>query len=78
MADLTAQEAVKEARKILKRPWAMMQVSYASLYPKGRDFNLWKIAIAKQKTKSHFDYEVIARGRTLRSCLAKLKKEAGE
>ncbi len=64
--DLTVQEVVREARKIDGFSW--WTISYLVNGPDVRAKPLWKIEGAGQ---------MCVMGRTLRSCLAKLKKEVG-
>lgn len=74
MKDLTPQEAVKEARKIVCFKGAMVIVRYEVDWHKSG--SNWLLQVFYDSD----DYcdgatQLTARGRTLRSCLAKLKKE---
>jgi len=70
MADITPQEAVKEARKIAKDRSALVYISYRATKRDGHE------AFIKVVPKwLPFPETLEVQGRTLRSCLAKLKKE---
>lgn len=70
MKDLTPQEAVKEARKIIPKMNRLGWVQ-AMYYETGKGQKMWGLEVSHSKSHGY----VGVNAKTLRSCLAKLKKK---